>query len=139
MLLGGASTAIPLPFNECIVPDINGPVAIFITSDNQPLINNVRDRDTLKLVAGPTLAFIDTKPQSLGALARSGAGGPVVATATISPQQASTIILGATATAEPTSTATPVAGGVPLAASANKVTGPTADGLLNVEGWSNHA
>jgi hypothetical protein len=73
MLLGGQPFSIPLPFNECVVPnDINGPVAIFITSDGQPLVNNVRDRATVKTIAGPTMAFIDTKPERLGNLAKTG-------------------------------------------------------------------
>ncbi|KAF8811855.1 hypothetical protein BYT27DRAFT_7252377 [Phlegmacium glaucopus] len=67
MLLGGQPTSIPFPFNSCVVPPgINGPVAIFITSDGQPLINNVVDRATTQLVAGPLLTFIDTQPQKLG-------------------------------------------------------------------------
>jgi len=145
MLVGGMATALPLPFNDCVVPaNINGPVAIFITSDGQPLLNNVKDRDTLKLVAGPTLAFIDTDPQALGSLARSSPNGPVVttSTATISPAEASSIILAASATATgaaPTQTGTTVAGGVPLSVTANLVEGPSKDGLVNVVGWSNHA
>jgi len=72
MLVGGQPTSIPLPFNQCVVPQgINGPVAIFITSDGQPLVNNVVDRATSQLVAGPTMAFIDTQPQMLGMLVRT--------------------------------------------------------------------
>ncbi|KAJ3571190.1 hypothetical protein NP233_g3918 [Leucocoprinus birnbaumii] len=72
MMLGGATMSIPLPLSQCVVPDgINGPVAIWITSDGQPLLNNVRDRATTQLVAGPTLAFIDTQSQSLGQLVRN--------------------------------------------------------------------
>jgi hypothetical protein len=33
------------------------------------LLNNVIDRGTAQLVAGPTIAFIDTEPEMLGALA----------------------------------------------------------------------
>jgi len=67
ILLGGQPTSIPFPFNSCVVPSgINGPVAIFITSDGQPLINNVVDRATTQLVAGPLLTFIDTQSQMLG-------------------------------------------------------------------------
>ncbi|KXN81641.1 hypothetical protein AN958_04102 [Leucoagaricus sp. SymC.cos] len=77
MMLGGAPTSIPLPLSQCVVPDgINGPVGIWITSDGQPLINNVRDRASSQLVAGPTLAFIDTQPQSLGQLTRSSGSAP---------------------------------------------------------------
>jgi hypothetical protein len=98
MLLGGAHATLAFPINECVVPDVNGPVAIWLTSDGQPLINNVRDRSTAQLVAGPTFAFIDTKPEVLGSLARVGADVPVVqessSTRTISPEEASSIIDG---------------------------------------------
>lgn len=71
MILGGAAASIPLPFKDCVVPnDINGPVAIWITSDGQPLVNNVRDRATAQQVAGPAMAFIDTVTEELGKLAK---------------------------------------------------------------------
>ena len=73
MMFGGTPMSISLPLSQCVVPDdINGPVAIWITSDNQPLLNNVRDRASAQLVAGPTIAFIDTHPQLLGQLVRNG-------------------------------------------------------------------
>lgn len=103
MLIGGAFDAIALPFDSCIVPGgINGPVAIFITSDGQPLLNNVRDRATTQLVAGPLLAFIDTDPQMLSQLVRVSSDGTpdsTTSTATISPAQASAIIASSAATA----------------------------------------
>jgi hypothetical protein len=103
MLLGGQPTSIPFPFNNCVVPSgINGPVAVFITSDNQPLINNVVDRATTQLVAGPLLTFIDTQPQILGetvgitsgsnSSSSSSGSGSTITTQTISPAQASAII-----------------------------------------------
>ena len=108
MLLGGQPTSIPFPFNSCVVPSgINGPVAVFITSDGQPLINNVIDRATTQLVAGPLLTFIDTQPQILGeavgitsnssssSSSGSGSGRNTITTQTISPAQASAIISGA--------------------------------------------
>jgi hypothetical protein len=100
MLIGGAHATLSFPIEQCIVPDINGPVALWITSDGQPLINNVRDRSTVQLIAGPTFAFIDTKPEVLGSLARGGADIPVpvvgesTSTRTISPDEASSIIAG---------------------------------------------
>ena len=73
MLVGGAPFSIALPFSQCVVPDgINGPVAIFITSDAQPLNNNIRDQATDKIIAGPTMAFIDTSPEMISSLARGG-------------------------------------------------------------------
>jgi len=160
MLLGGQAASIPLPFDNCTVPEgINGPVAIFITSDGQPLINNVRDRATSQLVAGPTMAFIDTKPQLLGQLARpSGAAPPQsTSTRTISPSDASSIIASATSTspaasstsgAVSSSSAPPAptgssgygssgTSGTPTATSGpNTATGKSADGAITVNGWT---
>ncbi|KAF8966499.1 ferritin-like domain-containing protein [Flammula alnicola] len=160
MLIGGQFASIPLPFNNCVVPSgINGPVAIFVTSDGQPLLNNVRDRATTQLVAGPTMAFIDTQPDMLGQLARIPAGG-----ATISPAQESAIIGSASAaTAASTaavSTASSSSSGSALASPAsgssspsssstasassasstpggpNTFVGPSADGSITVDGWT---
>jgi hypothetical protein len=98
MLVGGATATLSFPIEQCVVPEINGPVALWITSDGQPLINNVRDRSTAQLIAGPTFAFIDTRPEVLGSLARSGADLPDIqestSTRTISPDEASSIIAG---------------------------------------------
>ena len=95
MLVGGLPFTISLPLSKCAVPDgINGPVALFVTSDSQPLINNPRDRATDKLVAGPTIAFVDTKPQILGQLARSPPGAPPTVTSTVSPGQIKTLLSG---------------------------------------------
>lgn len=151
MLVGGQAASIPLPFNNCVVPEgINGPVAIFITSDGQPLINNVRDRATSQLVAGPTMAFIDTKPEKLGQLARPGAAAPpqststTTSTVTISPSQASSIIASASSTA-PAASSTPAASPSPPAPSStpssgsgpNTTVGKSADGAITVNGWTN--
>ena len=106
MLLGGLPTSIPFPFNNCVVPSgINGPVAVFITSDDQPLINNVVDRAISQLVAGPLLTFVDTHPQILGTSvgiasgsssnSSSGSGSAsTITTQVISSAQASAIISG---------------------------------------------
>ncbi|KAF9464258.1 ferritin-like domain-containing protein [Collybia nuda] len=149
MLLGGSSMSIALPMSECVVPEgINGPVAIWVTSDNQPLLNNVRDRATTKVVAGPALAFIDTQPQMLGQLARgsgSGSGSQSQATSpttrTISPAEASSVIASASgaAPAAPTSTDAPGASaqsGAPSNGTANLFTGKSPDGKITVNGWT---
>jgi len=149
MLLGGQFASIPLPFDNCVVPDgINGPVAIFITSDGQPLINNVRDRATTQLVAGPTMAFIDTKPQMLGQLARQNNAAPAQSTSTntISPSEASSIIVGASSTTAaaspaPTGAKAPTTGESSASAPAvagtpNTFKGKTADGSITVNGWT---
>ncbi|KAF5363560.1 hypothetical protein D9756_000950 [Leucocoprinus leucothites] len=179
MMIGGAQMSISLPMGQCIVPEgINGPVAIWITSDNQPLLNNVRDRASTQLVAGPTVAFIDTQPQSLSQLTRnggavssgssgssgstdgstgsSGSSGTDTAsaststsTATISPDEASSIIASISASA--TGSASPSGTDSAAAASptvnnpaanqtpgkANMFTGTSPDGHTNVIGWTN--
>ncbi|KAI0721955.1 ferritin-like domain-containing protein [Cerioporus squamosus] len=107
MLVGGMPTSISLPLDQCIVPQgIEGPVGIFITADNQPLNNNVRDRATQAVLAGPTMAFIDTQKQLLSQLVlaagsgdsnNSSNGSADVSTTTISPSEASSIIASASA------------------------------------------
>lgn len=154
MLIGGSVASISLPINECVVPEgINGPVAIWVTSDDQPLINNVRDRATTQIVAGPALAFIDTKPQLIGQLVRGASAGSQpqqgsATTRTISPAEASAVIASAGAEAPaPTSTdggAGSPSGGSPSAestsqlntASANLFTGKSPDGKVTVHGWT---
>lgn len=105
MMVGGNPFSIALPFNQCVVPQgINGPVAIWVTSDGQPLLNNVRDRATTQLVAGPTMAFIDTKPEMLEMVVRGGSGSVAgsaaqsVTTQTISPESAQSIVASVSAT-----------------------------------------
>ncbi|KAF5322863.1 hypothetical protein D9619_001244 [Psilocybe cf. subviscida] len=161
MLVGGAFSSIALPFDNCVVPaGINGPVAIFITSDGQPLLNNVRDRATTQLVAGPLMAFIDTQPQMLGQLARQGSDSnspSSTSTRTISPAEASSIIATDAASATPaptgaasatdsaaTASSTDAASSQVLSASApstpgkpNAFVGKSADGSIGVLGWSN--
>lgn len=147
MLVGGAPFSLSLPFNECVVPDgLDGPVAIWVTADNQPLAANTvnRGNNQNKLLTGPTIAFIDTQPQMLGQMLRAsgtGSGASSETTQTISPDQASSVIAGATSTAsgaEATGTATPPPatnvnnGGKPVLA-----TGPSADGKVTVIGWEN--
>ena len=93
MLVGGLSFTIALPLSECVVPGgVNGPVALWITSDSQPLAGDPINRATDKQVAGPTIAFIDTQPQLLGQLARTPSGTPPSTTTTISLNQASSLV-----------------------------------------------
>ena len=97
MLLGGQPSSIALPLKDCIVPQgINGPVVIWITSDEQPLLNDVRDRATAQLIAGPTIAFVDTQPEQLGQLARLNPTNPTpvttTSTTTLSPAQVSSAV-----------------------------------------------
>jgi hypothetical protein len=145
-MLGGQPAAIPMPFDQCVVPQgINGPVAIFITSDGQPLVNNVVDRATAQLVAGPTMTFVDTQPQMIGMLVNSGINSNSTSnststasavtsftTQTISPAEAQSIIQAASATLTATassSSSTPGSGDLsspPSAVSINAWTTVTA-------------
>ncbi len=120
MLVGGAPFSISLALDQCVVPaDINGPVAIWVTSDDQPLNNNARDRGSNAIVAGPLIAFIDTKPESLGQLVRNnGAGTPPPSTSTMPPAQASSLLSSLSGTPTPSGTPAPnnVANGKPAIA-----------------------
>ncbi|KAI0299714.1 ferritin-like domain-containing protein [Multifurca ochricompacta] len=69
MLAGGLPASISLPIDKCVVPSgINGPVAIWVTSDDQPLNNNARDRGSNAIVAGPLMTFIDVKTDAIASL-----------------------------------------------------------------------
>jgi hypothetical protein len=140
MLVGGRSFSITLPLNQCKVPNgITGPVALWVTNDNQPLINNPIDRVQDEIVAGPTMIFLDNQPQVLEQLVRSTSGSSSTATTTINPSQASSIM----------SSAKPSATGVPGSGSRkpsnnnsggpNKFKGLSPDGRVIVNGWSTNS
>ncbi|KAH9991667.1 ferritin-like domain-containing protein [Russula compacta] len=75
MLPGGAPFSIALPIDQCVVPaGINGPVAIYITSDDQPLNGNAVERQSNALIAGPLLTFIDVKVDKIDTLVRNSKG-----------------------------------------------------------------
>src|SRR6266581_4523365 len=91
--------SLSLPISQCVVPQgINGPVTIWITSDDQPLNAGVVDRQSNAVVAGPLMAFIDAQPDSLSSLIRNS--GNVVSsnnqgspsTTTVSPAEASAML-----------------------------------------------
>jgi len=103
MLVGGAPFSISLPIENCVVPDgINGAVAVWITSDDQPLNGGAVDRASNAIVAGPLMTFIDSQQELLGSLVRSGQNGsssvggsdgsPGSSTTTVNPAQASSIL-----------------------------------------------
>jgi hypothetical protein len=168
MLIGGAPTSISLPFNQCVVPDgINGPVAIFVTSDSQPLAADVITQATNSIVAGPTMAFIDTQPDFLAQTVNTAAANSTNSTSsvssvppsttTITPAQASAAIAsaptitltnskpsptGSSASATPTASGAPASGAVaaaPADSAAGSPIGPSPDGNVVVNGWSNLA
>ncbi|KAI0771519.1 ferritin-like domain-containing protein [Trametes elegans] len=97
MLVGGMPSSISLPFDQCVVPEgVEGPVGLFITSDQQPLNNNVRDRAAQTVLAGPALAFIDTQKQLLSQLVLAASSDSnsesSSQTTTISPSEATSIL-----------------------------------------------
>lgn len=171
MLVGGAPTSISLPFNQCVVPDgINGPVAIFVTCDSQPLAADVVTQATDSIVAGPTMAFIDTQADLLGQSVNSAAANSTNSTSsvssippsttTITPAQASAAIAsaptitltnskpsatGSSASATPTASGAPTSGAVAAEPADNAAgapilfSGPSPDGNVVVNGWSNLA
>jgi cell division septation protein DedD len=89
MLTGGSATALSFPIDQCIVPSgINGPVAIFLTTDPQPLAADVVVQNAAQILAGPAIVFIDSQPDALGSLVRQGSG-PVESSDEITPDEAS--------------------------------------------------
>lgn len=94
MLFGGQVTALALPYDQCIVPQLDGPVALYITSSGVPLASNAVVRAQSEVIAGPAMAFIDSSPEALGALVRPTSSNPTVVTSntTISSSAAMSII-----------------------------------------------
>jgi len=103
MLIGGNPISISLPIDQCVVPNtVNGPVAIFITSDNDPLQPDPVNRASANnILAGPAVAFIDASPEVIGQMVRTGTGTAAASTvtSTISPADAASIIASGTGVA----------------------------------------
>jgi len=70
MLVGGATTALVMPASSCIIPattsggPLNGLVAVFLTSNAQPLTTSLKDQPQ-NVVAGPALIFVDSNQQEV--------------------------------------------------------------------------
>ncbi|MBW0493255.1 hypothetical protein O181_032970 [Austropuccinia psidii MF-1] len=70
ILAGGATNAVVMPASSCIIPSqiagtsLNGVIAIFLTSDAQPLsphsVNEAKN-----VLAGPALVFVDSHQQDV--------------------------------------------------------------------------
>jgi len=78
MITGGATESINLPLASCNVPqNVTGPVALWITSDSNPIPNDVIARGKTTQLAGPAITFVDTTPDALVQLVRgaSTSGG----------------------------------------------------------------
>lgn len=154
MMIGGAPASISQPLSSCIVPNISGPVAIYITNSTQPLANDQQIQFTQEIVMGPTLAFIDSGADSIMQLVRSTSSGSSQSsststgtdsspssTTTISPAEASSIIANASETgALPTGTsnADPAATSStpPDLSTGDPTSGTGTDGNTVVIGWS---
>lgn len=70
MLIGGAATALVMPASSCIIPaqvaggPLNGPVAVFLTSNATPLTTNLAAQPQ-NVVAGPAMIFVDSAQQEV--------------------------------------------------------------------------
>lgn len=158
MMIGNNPIAISLPYTQCVVPStVNGPVAIYVTTDNDPLQNNVVNRaGANNVLAGPTMAFIDAQPESLGQMVRSAGSNSAAAsssTTTISPDAAQSIIASGTASAAAATGTASSSSSISTSnsASSNSVnnasdpsapfrdefTGLSPKGDISVIGWSN--
>jgi len=148
MMIGGAPISISQSASNCIVPDISGPVAIYITNSTQPLANSQQVQFAGEIVMGPTIAFIDQQADTIMQLVRTSASAPssppsssdpsssdpsATSTSTITPAEASSIIAGASSTfgAAPTDTAGPN-----LSTGNDPTSGTATDGNTVVLGWS---
>ncbi|KAF7966399.1 hypothetical protein HWV62_38460 [Athelia sp. TMB] len=73
MMIGDLPSAVVLPYSACTVPaGINGPVLIFVTSDDQALANDVVIQATETVLAGPAMAFIDIVTEEIDIVVKSG-------------------------------------------------------------------
>ncbi|KAH9991672.1 hypothetical protein BJV74DRAFT_414417 [Russula compacta] len=74
LLTGGQALSTPLPVDKCVVPaEINGPVVVFITSNNKSPNSNVVDRSGQSGVADPVITFVDTHTNLIDGLVRKKA------------------------------------------------------------------
>jgi hypothetical protein len=93
MLVGGMSFSMTMPLSSCVVPSgINGPVAMWVTSDNQPLLGNAIDRATSQLVAGPGIIFVDTSPETFSQFVRPGDNMTSVTRRILTPDEAQVVM-----------------------------------------------
>jgi hypothetical protein len=137
MLTGGLPFSVTLPLSECVVPQgINGPVAIWVTSDDQALNGNAVQRQSNAIVAGPLLTFIDIQVDVLSESVRSkgkgsgsgsgygsgsgsgyGSGSGSVSsftsTTTVAPSMASAMVSGLSLSTSASATPSPSPSGAP--------------------------
>jgi len=146
MMMGGAPFSLSLPLSQCVIPGgSNGPMAIWVTSDSQPIANDVVSRTPNSIVAGPTVLYVDTSGQMLGQMVVNGGnstGGPSNSdsfTRTVDPAVATALMNGATPSVPPTPIPTNAPNGFVVSGS-NAVTAPsptgTTPGGITVNGSS---
>lgn len=136
MMTGGAPFALSLPFDKCIVPDINGPVYIYIVNGTQPLLNSQTNQAANTILAGPILAFIDSIPETLGQVVKA-APSTVVSSQNISSSDAAALIGAAQSVDASTSIGTATATSTVSAAEGSSTAGSTSsNGAIEVIGWS---
>lgn len=145
MLTGGAPLSISQPLSSCIVPNITGPVAIYITNSTQPLANNQQIQFTQEIVMGPTIAFIDSGAEAIMQLVRTSSSdssdpsgtsnSSAPSTTTISPAEASSIIAGASSTTG-SLPADPTSDGDSNLSTGDATSNTATDGNTVVIGWS---
>jgi len=132
MLTGGNATALSLPIDGCIVPNgINGPVAIFLTTDAKPLVADVVTQNAAQILAGPAIVFID-QADPLGSIVRK-VSNPVQSSGQISQSQANQALSQAsgsisTATDTSTNTSTAATGAVTGSSSSAAASGTASSG-----------
>lgn len=166
MVVGGAASPVVLPFKQCVVPQgINGPVAIFVTCGSTPLSTDVVNQDPSSIIAGPTMAFIDTQSDALAQSVNTAVANSTncttsipPSTTTITPASASAAIASAFTITLTNTSPSPTASGssssaaptTPAAAAAAApasnaagapapilFTGASPDGHVIVNGWTN--
>lgn len=128
MITGGATESINLPLASCNVPqNVTGPVALWITSDSNPIPNDVIARGKTTQLAGPAITFVDTTPDVLVQLVRgsSTSGGSGSSS-------------NSTSTGDSGSTSSGSANGQAAAPAPTPVStaGPSPDGKVTVNGLS---
>ncbi|KAH9983488.1 ferritin-like domain-containing protein [Russula compacta] len=74
LLTNAQASVTALPIEKCVVPSgVNGPVAVFITSDNQTLSGDLFVRSNQSVVAGPAITFVDAHTDLIDTLVRGNA------------------------------------------------------------------
>ncbi|GAA6064493.1 hypothetical protein JCM10212_002381 [Sporobolomyces blumeae] len=69
MIVGGQPAAYVFPAQSCYVPPgINGPVLVYLTNTSTPLATNILVQNSVQIVAGPGLIFVDSQTTLLSSL-----------------------------------------------------------------------